>query len=168
MLTNPHLAFEAMIFAHEIHATQVRKYTLNPYTDHLAEVAGYVAVSVPRPLIGAATAVSWLHDSAEDQGITYAELVWRFGYLVANGVWHLTDREVGNRATRKALACHRVAKAPGWVQTVKVADGISNYRSIQQHDPKFAALYRIEWLSMIAVLTKANPQLRNMLLALLK
>ena len=37
------LAFEAMLFARTSHAGQVRKYTGNPYTDHLAEVAGIVA-----------------------------------------------------------------------------------------------------------------------------
>jgi GTP diphosphokinase / guanosine-3',5'-bis(diphosphate) 3'-diphosphatase len=146
MLTNPHLGFEAMIFAYDVHASQVRKYTFNPYTDHLAEVAGYVAVSVPKPLIGAATAVAWLHDSIEDQNVAYAELVRRFGYLVANGVWHLTDREVGNRATRKALACQRIAKAPGWVQTVKVADGISNYRQgRERHTMPLRKSFDLTW-----------------------
>ena len=37
------LAFDAMVFARQVHSQQVRKYTGNPYADHLAEVAGIVA-----------------------------------------------------------------------------------------------------------------------------
>lgn len=37
------LAFKAMAFAREVHAKQRRKYTNNPYADHLAEVAGIVS-----------------------------------------------------------------------------------------------------------------------------
>jgi len=39
------LALDAMIFAREIHKDQKRKYTGQPYADHLAEVAG-IAMSV--------------------------------------------------------------------------------------------------------------------------
>lgn len=37
------IAYEAMLFAREAHKTQRRKYTNNPYAEHLAEVAGIVA-----------------------------------------------------------------------------------------------------------------------------
>ncbi|NLD69639.1 MAG: guanosine polyphosphate pyrophosphohydrolase, partial [Limnobacter sp.] len=37
------LAFDAMMFARQVHSRQVRKYSGNPYVDHLAEVAGIVA-----------------------------------------------------------------------------------------------------------------------------
>ena len=36
-------AFYAMDFARQAHAGHRRKYTGNPYSDHLAEVAGIVA-----------------------------------------------------------------------------------------------------------------------------
>lgn len=39
------LAFEAMTFARAVHRDQRRKYTGNPYFDHLAEVTG-IAMSV--------------------------------------------------------------------------------------------------------------------------
>jgi (p)ppGpp synthase/HD superfamily hydrolase len=35
------LAYEAMMFAREVHKVQRRKYTNNPYADHLAEVADW-------------------------------------------------------------------------------------------------------------------------------
>ena len=56
-------AYEAMIFAREAHKDQKRKYTGNPYADHLAEVAGISVTACPvnlRPDVMAA--VAWLHD----------------------------------------------------------------------------------------------------------
>ena len=45
-MSERNIAFEAMSFAKSVHAGQVRKYTGNPYTDHLAEVAGIVATVI--------------------------------------------------------------------------------------------------------------------------
>jgi (p)ppGpp synthase/HD superfamily hydrolase len=150
------LAYEAMIFAREVHKNQRRKYTGNPYTDHLAEVAGIVATVFPYEE-GIATA--WLHDSREDQGITGEEIESRFGMRVAVGVSLLSDFEQGNRAERKRLGRARLADAPGWVQTIKCADLISNTASIVQHDPKFAKVYLEEKRLLLEVLTEADPRL---------
>lgn len=162
-------ALDAMLFARQAHAGQVRKYTGNPYADHLAEVAGIVA-TVAGDQYGVAfnagdridrmVAVSWLHDSAEDCGITEAELIERFGSIIAIGVMLLSDLEQsGNRAERKAASRKRLAAAPGWVQTIKVADLISNTSSIVQHDPKFAVVYLEEKRLLLDVLTQADQRL---------
>lgn len=37
------IVFEAMLFAAEVHKDQKRKFTGNPYFDHLSEVAGWAA-----------------------------------------------------------------------------------------------------------------------------
>lgn len=156
------LAFEAMVFAREVHGGQVRKYTGNPYADHLAEVAG-IAMSVgwracevhPDVLM----AVCWLHDSMEDQGISHSILMDRFGVRVADGVQMLSDMEKGNRAERKAASRVRLASAPAWVQTIKCADLISNTSSIVKHDPNFAVVYLEEKRLLLEVLTKADPRL---------
>ncbi len=105
------LALEAMMFAREVHKTQRRKYTNNPYTDHLAEVAGIVATVDNSP---ESIAVAWLHDSREDQGVSGEEIESRFGMRVAVGVALLSDFETGNRAERKAASRARLADAPGW------------------------------------------------------
>jgi (p)ppGpp synthase/HD superfamily hydrolase len=155
-------AYEAMMFAREVHRDQVRRYTGNPYVDHLAEVCG-IAMSVgwhnahihPDTLM----AVCWLHDCIEDQGVEPDEIQRQFGDDVALGVTTLSDLEVGNRAERKAASRDRLAKAPGWVQTIKVADLISNTSSIVQHDPKFAVTYLEEKRLLLDVLTKADPRL---------
>jgi len=158
------LAFEAMKFARHTHRDQVRKYTGQPYADHLAEVAGIVAASEfhwhAAPLLGQAMiATAWLHDCIEDQDVNRDELLDRFGTTVLCGVWALSDLEVGNRVERKAASRARLAAAPGWVQTIKVADLISNTSSIVQHDPKFAVVYLEEKRLLLDVLTNADAGL---------
>lgn len=165
------LAFVAMEIAREVHADQVRKYTGNPYTDHLAEVAGIVATVTNWERIDpeVMVATAWLHDSVEDQGMTEDQLYFRFGGFGASEVDHmvrgimlLSDLESGNRAERKAASRARLAAAPHWVQTVKCADMISNTSSIVKHDPKFAVTYLAEKRALLEVLTKADPRLREL------
>lgn len=161
-------AFRAMEFARKVHAEQKRKYTGNPYADHLAEVAGIVATVAdfsampPRAMI----ATAWLHDCMEDQGVSFDQLCDEFGWNIAYGVRLLSDLETGNRAERKAASRERLAASPAWVQTIKCADLISNTSSIVMHDPKFAVTYLAEKRALLEVLTKADPRLRAMALAL--
>lgn len=162
MVDHRTLAFDAMLFAREVHDKQFRKYTGNPYVDHLAEVCG-IAMSAgwhnaeihPDKLM----ATCWLHDSIEDQGVNPEEIRRQFGDEVAMGVLALSDLEEGNRAERKAASRARLARAPGWVQTIKVADLISNTSSIVRHDPKFAATYLEEKRLLLDVLTRADLRL---------
>jgi len=177
-MTDP-LALRAMQFARTAHAQQVRKYTGNPYADHLAEVAGIVAaVATPRQYGDYAhvmIAVAWLHDYIEDvnpkNGLSVLESA--FGPATAYGVLALSDLEPKwdeatqtghNRAERKAMTCRRLADAPGWVQTIKCADLISNTSSIVMHDPKFAVIYLEEKRALLAVLTRAHPALHRIAL----
>lgn len=157
------LALDAMKLARRLHADQRRKYTGNPYTDHLAEVAGITAAALighgSQDLVDRAVAVAWLHDSIEDQGATFDQLRDAFNTTVAEGVLALSDLEAGNRAERKAASRARLSRAPGWVQTIKVADLISNTSSIVQHDRKFAAVYLEEKRQLLSVLTQADRAL---------
>lgn len=163
-MSNPNLVYDAMVFAREAHKDQVRKYTGNPYSDHLAEVAGIVStVAHALPHVQQEMlAVAWLHDCREDQFVTHQELVERFGLLVADGVTDLSDLETGNRAERKAQSRFRLSEAPAFVQTIKCADLISNTSSIVKHDPKFALTYLGEKCQMLLVLTRADPRLLAM------
>lgn len=159
-------AYDAMMFAREAHKDQVRKYTGNPYVDHLAEVAG-IAMSVgwhsPQIKPDNFMAVCWLHDSIEDQGVTAPRLLGiGMPEVVVEGVLLLSDLETGNRAERKAASRARLAAAPAWVQTIKCADLISNTSSIVKHDPKFAVTYLAEKRALLEVLTKADPRLREL------
>lgn len=163
------IAFEAMIFAMEVHKNQKRKYTNNPYSDHLAEVAGIVA-TISNRIVGPkgihflsndpeVIAVAWLHDCMEDCNVQYQYLHDNFGKFVATGVLLLSDLEEGNRAERKKLSRERLSKAINHIQNIKVADLISNTSSIVQHDPKFAKVYLEEKRLLLDVLTSADERL---------
>lgn len=165
------IAYRAMMLARHAHRDQVRKYSGNPYADHLAEVAGIVATVVDFDTVNspaAMIATAWLHDIVEDCGYTEQSL-WEaldpnHEHLaetdqVVRGVMWLSDLETGNRATRKRLSCERLAKAPHWVQTIKCADLISNTGSIVTHDPHFARVYLREKRDLLRAMTKADRRL---------
>lgn len=164
------IAFKAMELARKAHASQRRKYTNAPYTDHLAEVAGIVATITDFDTIypEALIATAWLHDIVEDCGYT-AEQLWAEldpgsesiteTDQVVRGVLWLSDTEDGNRAARKRLSRERLARAPHWVQTIKCADLISNTGSIAQFDPEFAKVYLEEKRMLLEVMTKADRRL---------
>ena len=149
-------AYEAMIFAREVHKNQRRRYTGEPYIAHLAEVAGIVASVCAVP---GAIETAWLHDCMEDQGVRLDQLIALFGESIAMDVHMLSDFEAGNRFHRKEASRARLAQATPWVQTIKVADLISNTASIVQHDPHFAKVYLEEKRLLLDALTKADERL---------
>lgn len=157
------LAYDAMMFAREAHKNQVRKYTGNPYVDHLAEVAGIVssvAVQGDDWIAQVMIATAWLHDTVEDCDVQLGDIDLLFGIYVFRGVRGLTDNETGkNRAERKAKSRERLAECDGWIQTIKCADLISNTSSIVKHDPEFAKVYLAEKRALLEVMTKADPRL---------
>jgi guanosine-3',5'-bis(diphosphate) 3'-pyrophosphohydrolase len=155
----------AMGFATLMHGGQRRKYTTEPYTAHLAEVAGYMTTCASRYDIEAEhiLAVCWLHDVLEDTAATEALVMRDFGYYVARGVVMLTDTEVGNRKQRQAAKCARLSLAAPAIQSVKVADLLSNSHSIIQHDPDFAVVYVKEALNLLDAMQQADRFLVYML-----
>jgi (p)ppGpp synthase/HD superfamily hydrolase len=153
------IVHKAQIFAIAAHAAvqQKRKYTNEPYIVHPAEVARIVAsVEGSTPDMVAA---AWLHDVVEDTGVTYTDIHMSFGPEIAVLVGWLTDVSKptdGNRATRKAIDREHTAQAPAEAQTIKLADLISNSRSIMEHDPEFAKTYLAEKRMLLEVMTKGD------------
>jgi (p)ppGpp synthase/HD superfamily hydrolase len=151
----------ARVFATAAHAAvgQTRKYTGEPYVVHPIEVSELVAsVGGTEAMVAAAL----LHDVLEDTEVTVDLLEEQFGSGVADLVLWLTDiskPEDGNRSTRKALDRQHSAAAPAAAQTIKVADLISNTRTIVEFDPGFAKTYLEEKRLLLEVLTRANPTL---------
>jgi (p)ppGpp synthase/HD superfamily hydrolase len=152
----------ARVFATAAHAAvkQVRKYTFEPYIVHPTEVAAIVAsVEGATP---AMIAAAYLHDTVEDTGVTIETIESEFGSEVAQIVGWLTDvskPEDGNRSARKAIDREHSAQAPASAQTVKLADLISNSRSIVQYDPNFAVTYLEEKRQLLAVMNKGDAAL---------
>lgn len=155
----------AMSLARNLHATQVRRYTGEPYLAHLLEVAGLVATTqhhLHPTLLRISMCVAVLHDCMEDQGVAPGDLVATFGEEVDQGVILMSDLEPGNRATRKAAARERLGVAPGWVQSIKCADLISNASSIFKHDQNFAIVFRKEGNLLLDAMRNASPLLHSM------
>ena len=153
---------KAQVYAMAAHAAvgQKRKYTGEPYIVHPAEVASIVA-SVPGSTPDM-VAAAWLHDVVEDTGCTFTDIHMAFGIDIATLVGWLTDvsrPEDGKRAVRKAIDRAHTAQAPAEAQTIKLADLISNSKSIVQHDPGFAKTYLEEKRLLLEVLTKGDPEL---------
>jgi (p)ppGpp synthase/HD superfamily hydrolase len=156
-----HTVERARLFATAAHAAvgQLRKYTYEPYIVHPAEVAGIVESIGGTPEMIAA---AWLHDVVEDTGVTIELIRSEFGSEVSDLVGWLTDvsrPDHGNRAARKAVDRAHTAAAPGEAQTIKLADLISNTRSIVAHDAKFAETYLSEKRLLLEVMTKADARL---------
>jgi len=126
---------DAALFAAEKHSLQKRKgLAAEPYVNHVIEVAQLVASTLEQPdadLIAAAL----LHDTVEDTGATLAELTDLFGADTAALVAEVTDDKSLPKAERKRL---QVANAPHKTpraQSIKLADKISNLRSILKSPP---------------------------------
>lgn len=153
------LELKAKEFATRAHLGQKRKYTGEDYIVHPEEVAGIVR-SVPHT--EAMLAAAWLHDTVEDTAVTLEEIQAAFGSEVAGLVSWLTDvskKTDGNRHVRKAFDLAHTSRAPAAAKTVKLADLISNSKSITQHDPKFAKVYLREKDALLEVLTEGDPSL---------
>ena len=153
---------KAQVYAMAAHAAvgQRRKYTGEPYIVHPAEVAKIIA-GVPGSTPDM-VAAAWLHDVVEDTGCTYTDVHMAFGADIAALVGWLTDVSQphdGNRAVRKAIDRAHSAEAPAEAQTIKLADLISNSRSIVKHDPAFAKSYLEEKRLLLAVMTRGDAGL---------
>ena len=112
-LTHP-LVGAAYRFADDAHSSigQLRKYTHTPYIVHPLAVAATVATVKHTP---EQLAAALLHDVVEDTPVGIDEIGERFGPVVREYVWFLTDvsrPEDGNRARRKALDRAHIAKGP--------------------------------------------------------
>jgi (p)ppGpp synthase/HD superfamily hydrolase len=174
------LICKARAFAHEAHDSvgQVRKYSGEPYWVHTDEVADIVASVGGTPT---QIAIAHLHDVLEDVGAFYSpddpkwgpeghpygfdSIARHFGRPVALGVLHLTDMFTHsihphlNRETRRRIESYRLSMIPPDIQTIKVADMISNTKDIVKADPNFAKIYMEEKSRLLPLLKFADPKL---------
>lgn len=147
-------------FAKESHYGQVRKYTDEPYINHPVEVAQIVAGVTDDVR---AIAAAFLHDVIEDCGVTVKQLIDAgFSFDTAMFVNQLTDISLptdGNRKFRKELDRRYLSRATPLAKTIKLADLISNSKSIIKHDPKFAKTYMAEKRELLKVLIDGDHTL---------
>jgi len=124
-----------------LHVHQKRKYTEEPYINHVEAVATKL--------------VSWgfddthmicaalLHDIVEDCNYSFDLIKDGWGFTTAQYVWHLTNvpHMAGNRAKRHTMDVQRLSQAPWQAKVIKCADLIDNTSTIVKYDPNFAKIY---------------------------
>ena len=122
-------------FASEKHAAQKRKgAAAEPYVNHLIEVAQLAAGSsdvLDAELVMAA----FLHDTIEDTGTTAKELERAFGSDITALVLEMTDDKSLPKDVRKELQVTNAPHKSVRTQVLKLADKISNLRSILASPP---------------------------------
>ena len=150
---------KAKMLAGKAHEGQFRKYSGMPYIVHPIEVATIVqSVDHTDEMIAAAL----LHDVVEDTDYSFEDIANEVSPKVAELVKGLTDvsnPQDGNRKVRKAIDKDHLAEQNAEVQTIKLADVISNSQDIKANDPKFAEVYIEEMKALLEVLTKGNKTL---------
>jgi GTP diphosphokinase / guanosine-3',5'-bis(diphosphate) 3'-diphosphatase len=156
----------AACFAAEKHAYQKRKgQNQEPYINHLIEVAELIANSSGTLDVELVMA-GFLHDTVEDTGVTLVELEQRFGSDVASLVAEVTDDKSLPKERRKQLQVEHAHKKSERAQALKLADKISNLRSILASPPIGWSLERqrqyFEWArAVVDRLTSPNPLLKK-------
>lgn len=154
---------EALFFMYGAHkaAEQKRKYTGECYSVHPIDVYQTLlyegGVTDHNMLIAAL-----LHDVVEDTGVSEGDINTLFGDDVATLVSGLTDvskPEDGNRETRKRIDREHTAKQGDRCKTIKLADLISNSKSIARYDEEFAKVYMAEKKLLLEVLKGGNEVL---------
>lgn len=155
---------KAICFCRSAHCAvgQKRKYTGEDYYHHPEEVAMIVCDALKEDCTHEILAAALCHDLCEDTNITLDFIRFNLSEEVAVLVEMLTDvskPEDGNRAQRKQIDREHIAKASPAAKTIKLADLISNSKSICEHDKDFAKVYIKEKELLLEVLTEGDPTL---------
>lgn len=155
---------KAFDFAQQAHGSQLRKYTKEPYIDHLERVASLVK-SVPHTPTMVCTA--YLHDVLKHTSVSPKTIKKNFGKEVALLVDELTDEFTKeayphlNRRWRKKKEAERMAEINWGAQTIKLADILDNLPGIVEHDLKFAKTYVREVEVLLENLQDGDASLRQ-------
>lgn len=149
------------------HHQQKRKYTGEPYFNHVLAVSkmadgmckfGYEIGLCHDLLEDTDCEAAYLHNALERFGYTQNE-----AFFIVNRVIELTDVYITedfpqlNRAKRKALEAERLHKVSYEAQTVKYFDLIHNCESIVKHDKGFAKVFLNEATTILKGMNSGNP-----------
>lgn len=161
-MTDLELVTKAANYAAHAHRAHRRKDAeATPYVNHLTEVANLLARAGSS---AAVIAAGYLHDTIEDVGVTYAMLAAEFSDEIADLVLSVTDDERLPKAERKRLQVERAALAGTGMAALKLADKISNVRSLAASPPKgwpkSRLLEYVDWSQeVVSRLPEPNPWL---------
>jgi (p)ppGpp synthase/HD superfamily hydrolase len=123
---------QALAYAAQIHAGQLRRGTKIPYLSHLLAVTG---IALEHGATEDEAIAALLHDAVEDAGgeARLADLEVRFGHRVARIVAGCTDTDQTPKppwAERKTAHLAHLRRAPLPVKLVSACDKLHNSRSI--------------------------------------
>lgn len=123
-------------FARRAHFGQTRKGSKQtPYIRHCEEVAHLVWLADGNPDL---MACALLHDVPEDSGFTLEDIREKFGDGIYHILFWLTDPlsfDVLSTLDRKSQQVIRLKSAPTSAKLIKLADQISNLRSMASDPP---------------------------------
>lgn len=151
------------------HEGQVRKYTGEPYFNHVYNVS-----QIAKKYAELGEEIGLCHDLFEDTDCGDGELAmflihnWYYSFeaeFIVRSVFSLTDQYTHeayphvNREGRKMLEIERLSTISPIAQTVKYADIIDNCSTIFEHDPNFAKVYMKEKQDLLNVMREGNVDL---------
>lgn len=160
------LVSRAADFAARAHVDQHRKgAALEPYVNHLAEVAVMLSVASDG-LDPVLVAAGWLHDTVEDTAVTPDDLLQRFGPEVASVVAEVTDDKTIPHDERKRHSVMTIASKSRRAQYLKVADQTSNIRALVTTPPTGWTLERqiayVDWgVAIVERVAERHPDLEK-------
>ncbi len=133
-MTDIELVTRAAHYAATAHRRHRRKdLEATPYINHLTEVAHLLAsAGCPAVVISA----GYLHDTIEDVDVTYEMLSVEFSVEIADLVQSVTDDRNLPKHARKAQQVEHAAHANPGTAAIKLADKISNLRSLTSSPPQ--------------------------------
>lgn len=142
------IIIQAAQFAAHAHKGQVRKYNGRPYITHPIRVAGRAATHENATEV--IVAVSYLHDTIEDCGVSYSTIQYHFDEPIAHLVDELTNdnNAAGNRAERKAAQRIKIKGNSYEAKLIKLIDRIDNLYELDWAD-QFAKIYAGESLLLL-------------------
>lgn len=134
---------KAIEFMRKAHAGQFRKDGITPYEVHPIRVT---ATAMLHNICSDVTLCAiLLHDTIEDCGVTYEQLVFLFGSEVANLVLELSNPSKGRkdltREQRKALDREHLSTVSHEAKVVKLLDRLDNISDVGSCSPEFIRLY---------------------------
>lgn len=163
----------AKTLAEEWHAGEVRNFTDGEaYIAHPIAVANLVAEVSSRWELQAA---AYLHDVLECRDDLRSDreaiILLNLGQAVLDLVHEVTNpsrRSDGNRATRKAIDRAHLAKASPDGQTLRLADAVDNFSSLEERNPRFALDYAEEKRLILPLTIEGSPVLHARLTILIE
>lgn len=135
-----------------------------PYLAHIVSVASEIIASpsvFKNDEMDLAISCALLHDTIEDTNTLFEEIELEFGEEVAHGVAALTkDKSLLSKEEQMQESLRKLLQQPKAVQSVKLADRISNLSNVPTHwDETKKRKYVLEAQMIYDALKEAHPSL---------